>query len=389
MRLNIAIPEEHVAKPILDAALESVTRLNQDMLKSGTVPTFTDALPAVRWRPEPPGGECFDHAARVLGRGWGDCDDLAPWHAASLRETGVDPGAHAVVRRSGPKRWHAVVRRSDGNIEDPSYAAGMRVPAGARAPTLPTMSSLSGIDGDVEVAQPQLALRPLYDRDSEVVGYDARVDIPWHHADSDFRKDVASVVLRRAPVADQAVCGALRGGAWVAEASGLVHPAVVGRLLAMSDLVEGADYEHLVRTYGPEEAEQVISVIGSFWDTFTDIASKVVSFVPGIGPIASAAIDAAHGGVKAIQAAEAENAARAAAAKAPKIPPKVIAQAKAYHKHLKRGGAPAEKRRARKGPGGTIQVADKPIRPAGAPKGRVFPRADITPAGIVYSFGGQ
>ena len=39
MRINIAIPEEHVSKPVLDGALEAVTRLNEDMIAKGKSPT--------------------------------------------------------------------------------------------------------------------------------------------------------------------------------------------------------------------------------------------------------------------------------------------------------------------------------------------------------------
>src|SRR5262245_53396081 len=120
MRVNVAIPEAHVTQPVLDAALEAVTRLNEQLIQSGH-PTFKQALPTgIKWKPEPPGSEHFDHAGIVAHRGWGDCDDLAPWHAASLRVTGEDKGANAIVVPSGPNRWHAVVRRSNGAIDDPS-----------------------------------------------------------------------------------------------------------------------------------------------------------------------------------------------------------------------------------------------------------------------------
>jgi hypothetical protein len=139
VELRIAIPEEEVKAPVLDAGLEVTTRLDEDLIAAGKVPMFRDASPgsAIVWKPEPPGAEHFDHAARVLARGNGDCDDLAPWHAASLRQSGEDPGARAIVYQSGPNRWHAVVRRSDGSIDDPSLEAGMR-PAGP----------VSGVSGD-------------------------------------------------------------------------------------------------------------------------------------------------------------------------------------------------------------------------------------------------
>jgi len=130
MRIRLAIPDDLHSddkEAALNAALESVTRANQGMLARGQIPTFERAAGAgaVRWRPEPPGDEHFDLASTVIGRKWGDCDDLAPWHAASLRVTGQDPEATPYVYKSGPDRWHAVVRRGDGSTDDPSRAAGM------------------------------------------------------------------------------------------------------------------------------------------------------------------------------------------------------------------------------------------------------------------------
>lgn len=128
MRIRLGVPRdanEDEKEAILNAALESVTRADESLLARG-LPTAREAIArGVRWRAEPPGDEHFDLASTVLKRGWGDCDDLAPYHAASLRITGEDPEAYAFVRRSGPNRWHAVVQRSSGDIEDPSKAAGM------------------------------------------------------------------------------------------------------------------------------------------------------------------------------------------------------------------------------------------------------------------------
>lgn len=128
MRIRLGVPHDanHDEKEaILNAALESVTLADEAQLRRG-LPTAREAIArGVRWKPEPPGDEHFDLAGTVLRRGYGDCDDLAPYHAASLRSSGEDPEAYAFVRRSGPNRWHAVVRRSDGSVEDPSRAAGM------------------------------------------------------------------------------------------------------------------------------------------------------------------------------------------------------------------------------------------------------------------------
>ena len=165
MRINVAVPESRISAPILNAALEGVTRLDERLLKERAAPLFRDVVGKgrVRWKPEPPGQEHFDHAGLVMRRGWGDCDDLGPWHAAGLRVTGEDPGAHAVVRRSGPKRWHVVVRRSDGTIDDPSIEAGMPRP-GRRigvigACQMPMLQG--GCVGGAYIALPNLGLRPM------------------------------------------------------------------------------------------------------------------------------------------------------------------------------------------------------------------------------------
>lgn len=72
----------------------------------------------------------------VLKRGWGDCDDLAPWRCAELR---LRHRENAKIRiqwqrqqlpngQLGRKYFHIVVRRADGSIEDPSLKLGMGAP---------------------------------------------------------------------------------------------------------------------------------------------------------------------------------------------------------------------------------------------------------------------
>src|SRR5258706_3949910 len=176
MRINVAVPEAHVTAPVLDAALESVTRLNESLIQRGEVPTFTQGLHhGVKWKPEPPGQEHFDHAGVVMKRKWGDCDDLAPWQAATLRHSGEDPGAFAVAQRSGPKRWHAVVQRSDGSIDDPSKRAGMGMAvSGIIGAALPLMYGPSSVVGGAYIVRPQIPMRPVPGPGQ------ARPDLPWY-----------------------------------------------------------------------------------------------------------------------------------------------------------------------------------------------------------------
>lgn len=345
MRINVAIPEPHVTAPVLDASLEAVTRLNEALLEQGQAPVFDPDSPGVRWKPEPPGQEHFDHAAIVHGRGWGDCDDLAPWHAASLRVTGEDPGARAVVRKSGPQRWHAVVRRSDGSIDDPSLDAGMPGPGrrvGVHGAVMPVMFAhprVSGVNG-AYIARPQLALRPVSSRGGQVEAWQARTDLPWHWQPGESPGDIAMASLHASPVSDQALVGALRGAVQLGEASGYAHPDHLDRLDAIADCLEGCDWEDLADEYGEEDANAAAEIVGSFFGSLKKaiknpvkavsrgvrhvvkhptqslytaatlpfggrkvvrklapiampVAQKALPFVPGVGPVAAQALEMA------------------------------------------------------------------------------------------------
>lgn len=307
MRINVAIPEAHVTPKVLNGALETVTRLNEDLIKAGASPT-SDQLIAqgAKWNPEPPGDEHFDHGAIIAKRGEGDCDDWAPLHAATLRVTGEDPGARAVVKRSGPSRWHALVKRSDGTFDDPSIAAGMpgKTEAwGIVGAGLPIMARQpSGVDGTF-IAQPQLALRPVADRYGQVEAWQARTDLPWHWGPGSSPNDAAMVSLHMSPVSDQAIVGAVRG-AWRLGLSNEQNPEQLARLAAIADACEGCPWEELAEMYGKEHADAAGAVVGSFFGkafkglgrlvkkVASPLASTALSFVPG-GGLAKAALDMA------------------------------------------------------------------------------------------------
>jgi hypothetical protein len=306
MRINVAIPESHVDAPPLDAALEAVTRLNETMLKSGEVTTAREGIKrGVLWKPEPPGDEHFDHAKTVSQRGWGDCDDLAPWHAASLRHTGEDEGATAIVQRSGPQRWHAVVKRSDGSIDDPSREAGMGRPRGVQGAWLPVMSPPASVSG-AYIVRPQIALRPIRG------GFQARADMPWHWrehlTDKPTPTDYAMTALHTAPVASTALVGACHGASLLGHAGGFADPEHVDRLCAIADACEGMSREELAEIYGREHAEAASSVVGSFFGSLARAVTApvravshiipgplkgLIKFIPGVGPVAAGAMDIA------------------------------------------------------------------------------------------------
>ncbi len=280
MRVNIAIPEAQVTKPVLDAALESVTRLNEQLLESGQTPTAHQLIEqGAQWRPEPPGQEHFDHGGILAQRGWGDCDDWAPLHAASLRKTKEDPGAKAEVIRSGPHTWHAIVKRSNGKIDDPSKAAGMGTNGhGIHGAVLPLMNPPGAVVGGAYIVRPGIAVRPAPQ------GYQARVDLPWHwreHLDDPLTPtDYAMTALHTAPVAPMALVGALQGAIELGDAGGFADPEHLARLAAIADACEGCPHHELVKNYGEQHAAAAEQVVGSFFgDVFKAATSPITSAV--------------------------------------------------------------------------------------------------------------
>jgi hypothetical protein len=299
LRLNIAVPEAHVQKPVLDAALEAVTRLNETLIADGSAPPIERGLDkGIRWKPEPFDEEHFDHAATVMRRGWGDCDDLAPWLAATLRHNGKDPNAKAIVRRSGPHRWHAIVQRSDGSIDDPSRWAGMGQERSVRGASLALMyPPPSGVSGIYEI-KPAMAVRPHRGL------WQARVDIPWHQNEGGrfVPSDYAMTALTRHRSAGQAIVGAIEGACKIGIASGTASRDHVNRLCAIADAIEGVDIEHIAACYGDEHALAAQQVVGSLWGKLKKAAKSVANtaakgisvvapvakFIPGVSQAFSA-----------------------------------------------------------------------------------------------------
>lgn len=244
MDVKIAVPEEHITAPILNAGLEMNTRLNEKLIREGQSPTFAQAVQrGVRWRREPPGEESFDHGRKVLGRGWGDCDDLAPLHAASLRVSGEDPGARAVVYQSGPSRWHAIVKRSDGRLEDPSQNAGMRVQPGSQAAGIPPavvgcMQRGSSVSGSV---RPFVAVRRYGD------GWRARTDLPIVSG-----RGCAISVGAQGESPSRALARAMRGAAIVGGCSGSCEGEHLDKLYCLSGLMNGESARTMAGVFGAE-----------------------------------------------------------------------------------------------------------------------------------------
>lgn len=297
MRIRLSIPDElddQERREALNSALESVTVANTGLIRRGLVPTAVSAIRkhGVRWKPEPPGDEHFDLATTVIGRGWGDCDDLAPYYAGSLRASGTDPGAMAFVKRSGPNRWHALVKRSDGSIEDPSRAAGMG-------------HNVSGPGGSIGPAiqrpmtdEPRLCLAicPSRDRRSPHVFF-VRCDAP------DRAEPWAWSSLAADPHPVKAVVKSLRGLRDVAGDE--LDEDDERRLGVLYDLISGADPREIAEVLGDElDSDEVAGVlldgihtVGFLGDIMKKAASAfggtplgtIASFIPGAPAVAPSA----------------------------------------------------------------------------------------------------
>ena len=70
------------------------------------------------------GFEYFALPSQVYRKRWADCDQLSVLARAALQLKGI--AARAVVVRTGPALWHAVVRMPNGKVIDPSKRLGMR-----------------------------------------------------------------------------------------------------------------------------------------------------------------------------------------------------------------------------------------------------------------------
>lgn len=72
-------------------------------------------------------GEHFRDIPRIIENGGGDCDNVASWRAAELRELGINARPYITWRKrsDGGTTYHVIVRWPDGSSEDPSLLLGM------------------------------------------------------------------------------------------------------------------------------------------------------------------------------------------------------------------------------------------------------------------------
>lgn len=107
--------------------LEALVTIDQLYLMTHHVPSIYQCGVVYREEPKSQPYEDFAPIPSILSRGWGDCDDLAPWLCAECRMRGEKAKIRIQWKklRDG-KMYHIVVRHQNGSIEDPSRKLGMR-----------------------------------------------------------------------------------------------------------------------------------------------------------------------------------------------------------------------------------------------------------------------
>ncbi len=289
MRIRIAVPDGHVTPALLNAALEATTLANESLLQNGATPIHELIKRGkVKWKPEPfKDGEHFDLTTTVANRGWGDCDDLAPAHAAYLRASGKDPGARAVVKRSGPKRWHAIVQKGSGEFVDPSAAAGMR--------EYQRKHGHKFVPGIVGAVMPTMAERCALGLKRAGRLWAARCDLPTMRGGA----AVCGVALRSELV--DALEDAINGATVVGEASGLVDPYDVTRAIALQGTLCGDSLQEIREDISGEDMSD--GELVGFFGSILKAAKGALPFakhlpIPGAAAMADLAQGALKGGGK-------------------------------------------------------------------------------------------
>ncbi len=306
MRIRIAVPDRHISPAVLNAALEATTVANQEMLASGDAEPISEGIRMgqVKWKPEPfRDGEHFDLTKTVSERGWGDCDDLAPALAAELRETGSDPGARAVVKKSGPKRWHAVTELSDGRIVDPSAMAGMYDYKKKHGDSFVNGPGEYGITGSSVVGMLSTEGELVVGVKQTSRGWAARCDLPID-GDLDGAFDIVGVGHHVSPV--EAIHGAINTACLVGAAGDLVLGEDLARAILLREALTGGDPRYVAELVGDAlDGEDIVGFFGKILKGLKKVASplanialKAAKFVPIPG--VSQAADLAQMGLKAI-----------------------------------------------------------------------------------------
>lgn len=104
-------------------ALEALVNINRIILRRNKLPPLYKS--GVRYEREDT--EIWRDASIVFDEKFGDCEDLAAWRVAELRNNGKRASCYLTYRNlDGMIIYHVRVLRANGKIEDPSLKLGMK-----------------------------------------------------------------------------------------------------------------------------------------------------------------------------------------------------------------------------------------------------------------------
>lgn len=132
--LNLSVPGDRWLKPskllalCIREALEALVLVNRLYLRTHHCKPLYES--GIRYEEEPLGQKYEDFAAVpvIISRGWGDCDDVVSWRIAELRNAGENAKVRLKWQHDASKNarmYHVLVRRANGQVEDPSLRLGM------------------------------------------------------------------------------------------------------------------------------------------------------------------------------------------------------------------------------------------------------------------------
>lgn len=117
-------------KPTLDRMLRVLQRLNVQTMREAIargvrIPSVYElhAIGKLQYVPEPKGREWWQTWIDNILEGVGDCEDLATHESSRDEVSGVPSQSECI--RSAPRVYHAIVRKPDGRIDDPSMPLGL------------------------------------------------------------------------------------------------------------------------------------------------------------------------------------------------------------------------------------------------------------------------
>jgi hypothetical protein len=114
------------------------------------------------------GGERFRDVGRIIENGRGDCDNVACWRVAELRQSGIKASPYITwkPRLDGGVTYHVLVKWPDGTHEDPSLLLGMGGPARAADRQRELDKNAQRVEM-VKRAAARLPVAPMYDGANE------------------------------------------------------------------------------------------------------------------------------------------------------------------------------------------------------------------------------